>query len=156
MKYWAEGENRTGCWNCWGYLDQITEQNIEYCAANYDTVYEYAKKAIALADCELQEVYCVKFFAMMVYQCSTCSYFAAYDAGDTERLAVLEERWSEMRSLLIAHGFNPDSVSSVYATFDLNESCEEEAWNYWVEWRDDLTPEGTVQRPAPEKYTKEA
>ena len=156
MKYWAEGENRTGCWNCWGYLDQITEQNIEYCAANYDTVYEYAKKAIALADCELQEIYCVKFFAMMVYQCSTCSYFAAYDAEDNERLAVLEERWSEMRELYAKCGIDPDNLLDIVRNtkmYDLKDTCEEEAWKYWKSWRGDLTPEGTVRRPAPEKYT---
>ena len=56
-------------------------------------------------------------------------------------------------------GIDPDNLLDIVRNtkmYDLKDTCEEEAWKYWKSWRGDLTPEGTVQRPAPEKYTKEA
>lgn len=60
-----------------------------------------------------------------------------------------------MRELYAKCGIDPDNLLDIVRNtkmYDLKDTCEEEAWKYWKSWRDDLTPEGTVQRPAPEKY----
>lgn len=151
VDFWTEGENRNGCWHCWYFTEQVTEQNFEYAAEHYDEVYALAKEAVTMANSEEQEIRCVKFFALMVYQGANCSYFTAYDSYDTDKLALIEERWSEMYGELIRCGINPDSISGL-GVYGLAETCEEEAWTEWVLNRRAYTAEGAVMRPMPEKY----
>ena len=89
-------------------------------------------------------------------QCYT-SYFKAYDAGDEEMLAYLDGRYQRAYDILIEVGLDPKALLGFGgSTFAISDNLEDSAWIDWIGWRDDLTPEGTVQRPAPEKYTEEA
>ena len=89
------------------------------------------------------------YLEVLYRQCYT-TYFAAYDAGDTATLEKLSERYDLFCEMLIDNGFKLDPLYPG-SNYHLSDNLEDAAWIDWVNQRDALTPEGTVQRPAPVK-----
>ena len=146
-----------GCWNCWGFSSLIStgEIDIEEYSRRADEMYSLLERAYALCESKEEAKAVGKHMTEVLYRQCYTSYFKAYDAGDEEKLAYLDGRYQRAYDILIEVGLDPKALLGFGGnTFAISDNLEDSAWIDWIDWRDSLTAEGAVQRPAPEKYTK--
>ena len=118
-------------------------------------MYSLLEKAYALCESKEEAKAVGKHMTEVLYRQCYTSYFKAYDAGDEEKLAYLDGRYQRAYDILIEVGLDPNALLGFGGnTFAISDNLEDSAWIDWIDWRDSLTAEGAVQRPAPEKYTK--
>ena len=120
-----------------------------FLAEQFDTSVWLFEKAESMALNSRQQRNCELLSVHMLYEGCVSSYFKEYDEGDTERIAVLDERYSKLIQILDKYGKNTNDLN--YGHVSIQRTLEDSAWLDWAGWRDDL-PQGETQRPAPEKY----
>ncbi len=150
IQLWRYTELDTGCWNCWGFLSLIGTSDHERYSACADEMLELLDMAHKLCLTAKQERAVERLYLEVLYRQCYTTYFAAYDAGDTATLEKLSERYDLFCEMLIDNGFKLDPLYPG-SNYHLSDNLEDAAWIDWVNQRDALTPEGTVQRPAPVK-----
>ena len=149
---WQKSQDIAGhCWNCWGFgsIDMRGQYDNAFLAEQFDTSVWLFEKAESMALNSRQQRNCELLSVHMLYEGCVSSYFKEYDEGDTERIAVLDERYSKLIQILDKYGKNTNDLN--YGHVSIQRTLEDSAWLDWAGWRDDL-PQGETQRPAPEKY----
>lgn len=140
----------SGCWNCWGYGSYDGNYDPAYMMEMADTTAELIERAIEMASSPAQRRHSEILSASVYYQGCYSSFFKAYDDGDEARLNVLRDRYALAMKRLTDAGYNLDSFT--WAKLYMNRTVDGEAWNKWVEQREDKLPQGENMRPAPEGY----
>ena len=149
---WQKSQDIAGhCWNCWGFgsIDMRGQYDNAFLAEQFDTSVWLFEKAESMALNSRQQRNCELLSVHMLYEGCVSSYFKEYDEGDTERIAVLDERYSKLIQILDKYGKNTNDLN--YGHVSIQRTLEDSAWLDWAGWRDDL-PQGETQRPASEKY----
>ena len=101
-----------------------------------------------------QEKQLKKLSITFLYNGCFGEFFKAYEAGDTETLAKLDERWALMLERFGEVGFDYHSFREMGGTFTLYDTLEESAFRLWIGERAYFFPEGTELSPVPEAYTE--
>ena len=123
------------CWNCWGYAGSTDYNNSdpETYLASWDRMIELLESAIEKAGSARQQAACEVLSVSMYYIGCYYAYFPAYVAGDTDRLAVLAERYDLLVKRLTDNGFD---ISAIIGVDNLKMSIHGDinvmAWNEWV------------------------
>ncbi len=149
---WQKSQDIAGhCWNCWGFgsIDMRGQYDNAFLAEQFDTSVWLFEKAESMALNSRQQRNCELLSVHMLYEGCVSSYFKEYDEGDTERIAVLDERYSKLIQILDKYGKNTNDLN--YGHVSIQRTLEDSAWLDWAGWRDEL-PKGETQRPAPVKY----
>ena len=139
------------CWDCWGFASSNGDYDPYYMAEMSDCTTELIERAIETAVFEDQRVRCEILSASVYYQGCYSSFFKAYDDGDEARLNVLRDRYSLAMERLKSAGYNLESFT--WPKLYMYEKLDDEAWNKWVEQREDTLPHGETVRPAPPEYS---
>ena len=140
------------CWDCWGYASSNGDYDPYYMAEMFDCTTELIERAIETAVFKDQRMRCEILSASVYYQGCYSSFFKAYDDGDEARLGVLRDRYSLAMERLKNAGYNLESFT--WPKLYMYEKLDDEAWNKWVEQREDKLPHGDTVRPAPPEYAK--
>ena len=97
--------------------------------------------ALANAGSAKQELMVERLYASVLYLGCFSSYYYVYLDGDTERIAVLAERYE--KAMDIAGGYRdiswfPIISEGEYHSVTYSPTLEEAAWLDWVNWFDDI------------------
>jgi len=105
------------------------------------SVFEKNAKNRLAADTAKQQTKAELFSCNAIYMGCYSSYFLAERAGDTDRLAVLEERYALLFDRLPKGGFDPKALPTILYTdlIALSDTAAEEAWTHWHHRYDRLT-----------------
>ena len=155
IQLWRSTELESGCWNCWGFGSLVDSIGFEKYSALAGDMLGLLEQALALCTSRAQESAVERLYLEVLYRQCYTTYFAAYDAGDTATIEKLSAKYDKFCELFEKNGYDFNSFWSI-TEFKLSRNLEDAAWIDWAGWHEALTPEGTVHRPAPEKYTKEA
>ena len=112
------------CRHAWnGFTDVPPENaapfNRDALAKTFDTMFETLEAAIPLADSEKQEAHVIKLQCTDIFTGCLSAYPKAKEAGDTERMKTLEDRYALIEARLRKYGVNmekgiPDNVTKIY------------------------------------------
>ena len=112
------------CRHAWnGFADVPPENaapfNRDALAKTFDTMFETLEAAIPLADSEKQEAHVIKLQCTDIFTGCLSAYPKAKEAGDTERMKTLEDRYALIEARLRKYGVNmekgiPDNVTKIY------------------------------------------
>ena len=151
LDIWQESQDKNNCWDCWEYASILSDTyDTEYYAENFDRSVYLLERAAELASSKAQQTRCELLTAHIYYEGCYSSYFRAYDNGDTERIAVLSERYDRIMKILAENRINYKWMNGGAAAIQTN--LEDSAWLDWIKVRDEL-PCGDVRRPMPDKYS---
>jgi hypothetical protein len=135
------------CWNCWGYSGNTDFNNSDPATylENWDRMIELLETAITKATTARQQAACEVLSVSMYYIGCYYGYFPAYVANDSERLAVLAERYDLLVKRLTDNGFD---ISAIIGVDNLKMSIHGDinvmAWNEWIRDFDKLAPGADV------------
>jgi len=155
-----ESQDRLGCFTGWGWSNPVHMNNKIYDTFYYSTEYDYIveilDRAIAMAETPSHIRRCEMLMISALYKGCYSEYFIAYENEDTDRIAVLSERYDRAMELMRKYGFDLSGETGKYITVDLkvcefrHASIEDAAWIDWyVKW-DELCP--GHEKPEPEEY----
>ncbi len=141
--YWIEAFDRTGCWTCWdGGHAQAEIRFDEYYYNNYfDHFVELFDRALLLADNSEIELSVTALSMHMLYMGCYSGLPLAYKAHDTERMAVLNERYNRFIECIRKTGMDPYCIYTTdgyHLRFEL-DMTEEAALNWVKKWGDGFT-----------------
>ena len=101
----------------------------------FDALFSLTEAALRNVDSRRQELRMTKLSAACIYQGCVASYFAAYEAGDDERVAELSRRYALIEPRLAAFGINVRSCWQggivVWEREDWESDMELMAWRSW-------------------------
>ncbi len=148
------------CWDCWGWLYPNMSGgkvfSTDYYAENFDRIVTLMDAAIAAAKTEDEIKRCEMLMITALYKGCYSEYFKAYEADDTERIAVLSERFDRAMEYMKKYGFTLEDGIGTYISVDgykcefRCDSIEDAAWIDWVACRKDICP--GYKKPKPEAY----
>ncbi len=151
-----EAQNIVGCWDCWGWgfptLYADPYYDTDRYAGEFDGIVEIMDRAIYMAETPDQIKHTEMLMINALYKGCYSSYFKAYENEDTERMAVLSDRFDRAMDYMEKYGFPMGEYLTVdaYICYFQYESIEDAAWIDWVKQRGDIVP--NFERPMPEKY----
>ena len=123
------------CWNCWGYAGNTDFNNSdpETYLASWDRMIECLETAITKATSARQQAACEALSVSMYYIGCYYAYFPAYVANDSDRLAILDERYDLLVKRLGDNGFDISAIIGVdNLKMSILDDINKMAWNEWV------------------------
>lgn len=148
LDLWEEAEiAKQDCSNCWSYGGPRDYGNTDPTTylANWERMIELLESAIPKANSARQQAACELLSVSMYYIGCYYSYFPAYMENDTERLALLEERYDLLIKRLKDNGYNPAAIVGVdNGTCRIHENINVMAWNDWIDDFNNFFPDVDV------------
>lgn len=145
-KKWDESQNVVDCWHGWGWAMHGPwdyRYSTTYYAAGFDSYCKLMEDAISMAESQKQVDRLNKLYATILYMGCYSSYFPAYLAGDTERIAVLEERYEQCLDIVRGLGYDPQMLYTISTgeggAVSYSPTLYEAAWKDWRSWFDEVT-----------------
>ena len=153
--YWSRVQLAAGCGDFWVWdVIEPPQFDIPLFRETQDEAKALLDKAISLANCERQQQNAELFACDFLYKMCWMNYFSAYDRNDTAQLEYLSEIYDTfiryMGDAEMATRYS--NLNGWYEQVGFQTNLEDAAWIDWRNFRDQLTDEGAVQRPMPEKY----
>ena len=146
IRHWETSQDLQGCWHCWGWTEIYlfdARYNTGFYRDRFDSFVEMFDAAMAEADSKAQEDAIELLSCTMLYMGCYSSYFREYLEGDTDRIAVLEERYALVLERLRKFGYNPALVPTITSTpsecVSLADTLYEAAWRDWVKKFENIT-----------------
>ena len=128
------------CW-WWGYaVSPSLFQTSELWKTHYDTLFDLLEGAIPLVDSELQEHRISFMLCGCIYVGSMTSYFAAYNAGDDERVTELCRRYALIDERTRAFGFDMSKYIPGLGINGSDPDLEVQAWQTYKDATPTLRP----------------
>ena len=154
IKLMIEATDRIGCFNCWGYGNNTyPEYDEAFVCETYLTMIELIEKAIKMAGSADEEYRCKLLSCSIYYSAAFSQYFEAYENGDAEKLAELEDIYNIAYSRIVELGFNPEAIVSVDGgKCKVWPTLEEEAWNVWISNRERHTGKSSGELISPPQW----
>ena len=152
---WEEAQIAVdSCDCCWGYAGIIDYGRLDWnvYSAHWDEMLSLIEGAFAGTCCAAQDTALKKLSITYLYNGCFAEFFKAYEAGDTETLAKLEERWSLLLKRFGEVGLDYHSFREMGGTFSLYDTLEESAFRLWLDERAKFFPAGTELSPVPDEY----
>ena len=163
-----------GCWTAWtsfAFLSDATQNNHRVYREVWDRMLDSLTEAEYAANSNAQEKRVKLLHISAIYGGCYASYYVAYENGDDERIALLEDRWAEMIEITkelgvydeFHYGMSPYGLWPHYPKDRLLicDTVEETAWiGAWAmsvyNDRDRLLSEEGIatRRPMPGKYAQ--
>jgi len=142
---WNTAQDLAGCWHCWEWRYDWFAAEKRFNVGFYKDRFDYFTELMELAAADTcsakQELMLDRLYASVLYMGCFSSYYYAYLDGDTERMAVLAERYEKCmdiaRSYHNLENFPIIGTSDAY-TMTYSPTIEEAAWLDWVDWYDDI------------------
>jgi len=139
VREWALAQRVADCFHCWGWntLHYWTDDklNTHFFKARFDDYMELFEAAAAMADSTAHQSKVELLSCSMLYLGCYSSYFLEYNDKNTERIAVLEERYSLIFDRLIKNGHDPKRLGSLTGAEDdivcLPDTLYDAAWSEW-------------------------
>ena len=114
------------------------------------------EKAIRYASSADEEYRCKLLSCSIYYSAAFSNYFIAYENGDSEMLAEMNEIYDVAYSRIVELGFNPEEIVSVDGgRCKVWPTLEEEAWKVWIGNRERHTGKSADELIAPPAWTLE-
>ncbi|MBR4881612.1 MAG: DUF4838 domain-containing protein, partial [Clostridia bacterium] len=157
IKLMIEATDRIGCFNCWGYGNNTyPEYDEAFVRETYKTMIDLIEKAIRYASSADEEYRCKLLSCSIYYSAAFSNYFIAYENGDSEMLAEMNEIYDVAYSRIVELGFNPEEIVSVDGgRCKVWPTLEEEAWKVWIGNRERHTGKSADELIAPPAWTLE-
>jgi len=139
---WNLAHDLTECWQCWGWTEEgcwDKRYDASFFAHRFDSFIELFEAAFEGANSKKQENAIKSLYASMLYMGCYSSYFFEYFKGNTERIAVLSDRYDECMEIIRSLGYNPANFPTLtYVT--LSDTLEKAAWNKngWVKYFENI------------------
>jgi len=149
---WNIAQDMAGCWHCWEWRYDWFAAEKRYNIGFYKERFDYFVELMELAAKETcsaeQDVRLDRLYASVLYTGCFSSYYYAYLDGDSERMAVLAERYK--KCIDIAQSYHelvnfPVIGSGDNYTVTYSPTIEEAAWKDWVSWYERI-----IGKPLPE------
>lgn len=144
------------CDCCWGYAGIIDYGRLDWnvYSEHWDEMLSLIEGAFAGTCSAKQDNALKKLSITFLYNGCFAEFFKAYEAGDEETLAKLNERWALLLERFGEVGLDYHAFREMGGTFSLYDTLEESAFRLWINERAKFFPEGTTLSPVPEKYTE--
>lgn len=139
MDEWKLAQSLTGCFHCWGWNAQFYPNddkfNTHFYKYRFDYYMELMEAAANEADSARQQKKAELLSCSVIYMGCYSSYFLEYEAKNTERLAVFEERWARMLEILTENGYDIKRIPTLTANevdlVEYSDTVSNEAWSKW-------------------------
>ena len=137
----TEAQDKAGCWDCWGgHIPETQRIDIYYYRDNFDHILELLDEAKALAKSEDEQRHVELLYPAVLYTGCQASYFLEFLEGDEERMAVLEERYTECMERFEALGYRLDEQVNLYGDdISFRTDLYREAWGNWGDYFESWT-----------------
>ncbi len=138
---WEYAQDMVECWQCWGWTEigpYDYRYNTGFFKDRFDSFVDMFDDAIYNADSAFAEYNVERLSCTMLNMGCYSSYYLAEKAGDTERMAVLSDRYDLMRERLTKLGLNPDNMPSIGPGLNYADTIEEAAAVDWLPYYDDI------------------
>lgn len=141
-----ESQDLMDCWQCWGWAiigQWDTRYSTTFYRENFDEFCSLMEGALSMAESKTQEKAINRLYATVLYMGCYSSYYHAWLEGDTERIAVLSERYDRSMEMVRNLGYDPTNMPTITGgegyKISYAPTLEEAAWKDWVEWYDEIT-----------------
>lgn len=144
------------CLDIWQYDSIVPRAGTNdpfYYDEAFETIVELMDDAISKACTKEEQFYCYMYASSLIYMGTTGGYFAAYDAGDTERLQWLSDQYARIAEFNEITGHNPLG-GSFFSLPPLPETLEELMWTYFYDSRNYYTRPYIPHREEPDWVTE--
>ncbi len=146
VEKWEQAQDSMNCWQCWGWA-LIGPWDKRYSTIfynnNFDEFCALMENALAVSESKVQDKAIKRLYATVLYMGCYSSYYPAWLEGDTERIAVLSERYDRCMEMVRELGYDPTNLPTIGTgtgyTVSYSPTLEEAAWKDWLEWYDDIT-----------------
>lgn len=146
VEKWEATQDAMDCWHGWGW-NYYGPWDKRYSTVMYRNSFDdfctLMEKALSMTESTAQENAVKRLYATVLYMGCYSSYYPAWLEGDTDRIAVLSERYDLCMAMVRELGCDPENLptisTSIGATISYAPTLEEAAWSDWVDWYDDIT-----------------
>ena len=145
VEKWDNSQDLVDCWQCWGWsvIGCWDERySTTFYANNFDEFCNLIESAISMVETKAQENRLNRLYVTILYMGCYSSYYPAWLDGDTDRLAVLEERYNKCMELIRSFGYDPANLPTIGAgdyAVHYSTTLEEAAWKDWTGWFENIT-----------------
>lgn len=146
VEKWEESQDLVDCWHGWGWNRHGTWDK-RYSTTFYRNYFDdfciLMESALAMSETKMQENRIKRLYATVLYMGCYSSYYHAWLEDDTDRIAVLSERYDRCMEMVREIGFDPANLPTIGndqgCIVSYAPTLEEAAWSDWTEWYRDIT-----------------
>ncbi|MBE6708605.1 MAG: DUF4838 domain-containing protein [Ruminococcaceae bacterium] len=145
VEKWEYSQDIMDCWQGWGWAligPWDKRYSTTFYRENFDEFCTLIETALSMTESKYQEDRLNRLYVTVLYMGCYSSYYHAWLEGDTERIAVLSERYDRSMEIVRSLGYDPTNLPTITGgdgCVHYAPTLEEAAWSDWVEWYDDIT-----------------
>ena len=145
VEKWEESQDIMDCWHGWGwnyYGPWDDRYSTTFYANRFDEFCNLMEGALSMTESKAQEKAVKRLYVTILYMGCFSSYYNEWLEGDTDRIAVLSERYDRCMNMVRELGCDPTDMPTINgggAAIHYSTTLEEAAWKDWTDWYKNIT-----------------